>query len=229
VSLAATAVFSYASLLPAGLYSFLWWAGGAGAAGAGITFLELVCLYGYSLSIYIPVSLLWLVQVSWWQWLCVLAGAGLSGAVLFLPLWPAVRHGAARSAPLVMAVVGGLHLLLACGFMLYFFHVPPTAAAGPTNSTVVEPVINIKEGEANATGGKDPIKEVVKKQDEPEDGGREAETKRAIATGESEAGKPVKGEVDVKSGDSIEKVKEETPAENKQADVEENAGKENDT
>ena len=30
-------------------------------------------------------------QVSWWQWLCVLLGAGLSGAVLFTPLWPAVR------------------------------------------------------------------------------------------------------------------------------------------
>ena len=31
VSLAATAVFSYASILPASLYGFLWWAGGAGA------------------------------------------------------------------------------------------------------------------------------------------------------------------------------------------------------
>ena len=29
-------------------------------------------------------------QYSWWQWLCVLAGAGLSGAVLFMPIWPAV-------------------------------------------------------------------------------------------------------------------------------------------
>ena len=31
VSLAATAVFSYASILPASLYGFLWWAGGSGA------------------------------------------------------------------------------------------------------------------------------------------------------------------------------------------------------
>ena len=55
-------VFSYASLLPAGLFGYLWWAG-AGTVGSTITFVELVCLYGYSLTIYIPVSLLWLVPV----------------------------------------------------------------------------------------------------------------------------------------------------------------------
>ena len=55
-------VFSYASLLPAGLYGFLWWAGQSSTAT--ISFLELVCLYGYSLTIYIPVSLLWLIQVT---------------------------------------------------------------------------------------------------------------------------------------------------------------------
>ena len=43
-----------------------------------------------------------------------------------------------------MGIVLCLHLLLACGFMLYFFHVPPTSgAAGPT--TVTEVVT--KEGE----------------------------------------------------------------------------------
>ena len=62
MSTAALVVFSYASLLPAGLFGYLWWAG-AGTVGTTITFVELVCLYGYSLTIYIPVSLLWLVQV----------------------------------------------------------------------------------------------------------------------------------------------------------------------
>ena len=80
----------------------------------------------------------WL-QISWWQWLCVLLGAGLSGVVLFTPIWPAVRHQAARSAAIVMVVIVTLHLLLAVGFMLYFFHVPAAAAAGPHNSTEVAP------------------------------------------------------------------------------------------
>jgi len=148
VSLAAMVVFSYASLLPAGLYGFLWWAGTAGTTTV-ISFLELVCLYGYSLTIYIPVSLLWLVQVSWWQWLCVLAGAGLSGYVLFLPIYPAVRHQTARAALIVMAVIVTLHLLLAVGFMLYFFHVPAVAAGGnikPVNSTVIVPEQRVEPG-----------------------------------------------------------------------------------
>ena len=157
-------VFSYASLLPAGLYGFLWWAGTAGTTTV-ISFLELVCLYGYSLTIYIPVSLLWLVQVSWWQWLCVLAGAGLSGYVLFLPIYPAVRHQTARAALIVMAVIVTLHLLLAVGFMLYFFHVPAVAAGGnikPVNSTVIVPEQRVEPGVVadSQTGGE--IKQEVK-------------------------------------------------------------------
>ena len=62
VTLAATAVFSYAGLVPASLYGFLWWSS-SGLGTATLSFLELVCLYGYSLAIYIPVSLLWLIQV----------------------------------------------------------------------------------------------------------------------------------------------------------------------
>jgi len=153
VSLAATAVFSYASLLPAGLYGFLWYAGGVGvSSGAALSFLELVCLYGYSLSIYIPVSILWLVQVSWWQWLCVLAGAGMSGAVLFMPIWPAVRDGASKMSVLVMAVILGLHLLLACGFMLYFFHVPPTTEGGGSTNTTMA-ALNVVKANEEAMGG----------------------------------------------------------------------------
>jgi hypothetical protein len=140
VSLAATAVFSYAALLPSCLYGFLWWCG-AGAGAVSLSFLELICLYGYSLAIYIPVSLLWLIQNPWWQWLCVLAGAGLSGAVLFIPIWPAVRHNAARSAALVMIVILGLHLVLACGFMLYFFQVAAVSSPANSNSTVAPNVV----------------------------------------------------------------------------------------
>jgi len=169
VTLAATAVFSYAGLVPASLYGFLWWSS-SGAGAATLSFLELVCLYGYSLAIYIPVSLLWLVQVSWWQWLCVLAGAGLSGYVLFLPIWPAVRDQAAKSAVIVMAIVLALHLLLACGFMLYFFHVPAVAAGGGTNTTqavvTVAPAVDEKLMENNKAAEESDTKEAENVKDE---------------------------------------------------------------
>ena len=94
VTLAATAVFSYAGLLPAGLYGFLWWAS-SGAGAATLTFLELVCLYGYSLAIYIPVSILWLIQVQPFIWhrscqvlltVCPTRCPGGSGSVSWLEL-----------------------------------------------------------------------------------------------------------------------------------------------
>jgi len=171
VTLAATAVFSYAGLVPASLYGFLWWSS-SGAGAATLSFLELVCLYGYSLAIYIPVSLLWLIQVSWWQWLCVLAGAGLSGYVLFLPIWPAVRDQAAKSAVIVMAIVLALHLLLACGFMLYFFHVPAVAAGGATTTTQslvtpsAAPALDEKLLEKNEAAVESAIKEAEKVKDD---------------------------------------------------------------
>jgi len=155
VTLAATAVFSYATLLPAGLSGFLWWMG-SGAGAASLTFLELLSLYGYSLAIYVPVSVLWLIQVSWLQWLLVLAGAGLSGAVLFMTVWPAIRDQAAKTAAIVMCVLLALHLLLACGFMLYFFHhgsatndVVPASTIAPSihNDTMVVAAQNVAVAE----------------------------------------------------------------------------------
>jgi len=131
VTLAATAVFSYASLLPACLYGFLWYVG-SGAGAASVSFLELLCLYGYSLAIYVPVSVLWMIQIYWLQWLLVLAGAGLSGAVLMMTVWPVVRDQAAKSSAIVMIFILALHLLLACGFMLYFFHHGGPAAEAHT-------------------------------------------------------------------------------------------------
>jgi len=143
VSLSAMVVFSYASLLPAGLYGYMWWAGAGQVGSATISFVELLSLYGYSLTIYIPVSILWLIQYSWWQWICVLVGAGMSGVVLFTPLWPAVKHHASKSAAIVMVVIVSIHILLAVGFMLYFFHVPASSGIQPgTNVTEVIPEQN---------------------------------------------------------------------------------------
>jgi len=143
VSLSAMVVFSYASLLPAGLYGYMWWAGAGQVGSATISFVELLSLYGYSLTIYIPVSILWLIQYSWWQWICVLVGAGLSGVVLFTPLWPAVKHHASKSAAIVMVVIVSIHILLAVGFMLYFFHVPSSSGIQPSgNVTEVVPENN---------------------------------------------------------------------------------------
>ena len=46
----------YAWLVPIGLWGFLTWRQGAERQTGGYSFLETVCVYGYSLFIYIPTS-----------------------------------------------------------------------------------------------------------------------------------------------------------------------------
>nr|XP_053650744.1 protein YIPF1-like [Cherax quadricarinatus] len=52
VTLAASAIFAYAWLIPIAVWGLLVWRG----SRAKISLLELLCIYGYSLAIFIPVS-----------------------------------------------------------------------------------------------------------------------------------------------------------------------------
>lgn len=54
VTIAATAIFSYAWLVPLGIWGFLLWRNNKILNLVSYTFMEIVCVYGYSLSIYIP-------------------------------------------------------------------------------------------------------------------------------------------------------------------------------
>lgn len=104
---------------------------------AGYSYLEMLCVYGYSLSIYIPISILWLVNISFLQWFFVMIAMVLSGTVLVLTFYPAFKE---EKLSIYGPILGGiflLHGLLAIGFMLYFFHMPSinpsitTTAPGP--------------------------------------------------------------------------------------------------
>ncbi|KAM7346852.1 protein YIPF1 [Cochliomyia hominivorax] len=151
VSVAATCIFVYVNLLPAALWGLFKYSlkpiqEGLETENADYTptLLALMCVYGYSLSIYIPVSILWVIQLSILQWLLVITGALLSGSVLIAVLTPALRNSKI-SLFLIIAILGA-HFLLAAGFMLCFFHVPSngsTPAAAATAAAADQPVINV--------------------------------------------------------------------------------------
>lgn len=84
-------------------------------------------MYGYSLVIYIPVSILWVIQISLLQWLLVISATFMSGSVLLLVLTPALR--VSRGSLMFAVGIIVAHFLLAAGFMLYFFHVPDSTAS----------------------------------------------------------------------------------------------------
>ncbi|KAL0273261.1 UNVERIFIED_CONTAM: hypothetical protein PYX00_005975 [Menopon gallinae] len=133
ISFAATAIFLYAFMVPLALWSFIKWNNKSQSSfQEHLSFLELLCVYGYSLGIYVPVAILWVIQISWFQWILVLLGAALSGFVLLTAVSPAVEG---PKKILVLMIVIGLHFLLAVGFMLYFFHVPVKLSAVISNDT----------------------------------------------------------------------------------------------
>jgi len=54
VTVATSAIFAYWWLMPTLLYGLLWWRNNQ--AGYTYTYNELLCIYGYSLAIYVPIS-----------------------------------------------------------------------------------------------------------------------------------------------------------------------------
>ncbi|XP_071485077.1 protein YIPF1-like [Diadema antillarum] len=142
VTIAAVVIFAYAWIIPTCLYAFLHHRGNQ----AGYTFLELVCLYGYSLTIYIPISMLWMIDYEWLRWVLVLLGLVLSSAVLLLALWPSVKGDDKKFAAIALFLVFAFHAGLAIGFKMYFFH---TAHHGPDPTTTVAPVVHHTTKQAN--------------------------------------------------------------------------------
>lgn len=56
VSIAATVIYAYAWLVPLALWGFLLWRNSKVMSIVSYSFLEIVCVYGYSLFIYIPTA-----------------------------------------------------------------------------------------------------------------------------------------------------------------------------
>jgi protein YIPF1/2 len=84
VTSSAAAIFTYWWLMPTLILLLTRWRN----ITTEMNFLEMLCIYGYSLFIYIPVSIIWLINVHWLQWIVVLVGALLSGNVLLMSFWP---------------------------------------------------------------------------------------------------------------------------------------------
>ncbi|XP_042707369.1 protein YIPF1 isoform X3 [Chrysemys picta bellii] len=141
VSIAATAIYAYAWLVPLALWGFLMWRNSKVMNIVSYSFLEIVCVYGYSLFIYIPTAILWIIPQKAVRWILVMFALCLSGSVLVMTFWPAVRDDNRRIALATMVTVVLLHALLAIGCLAYFFDAPdlnvliPTAAA--QNGTIV--------------------------------------------------------------------------------------------
>ncbi|KAL2097509.1 hypothetical protein ACEWY4_006716 [Coilia grayii] len=121
VTMAATAIYSYAWLVPLALWGFLTWRNSKIVSSVSYSFLEIVCVYGYSLSIYIPAVVLWIIPSEGVRWFSIVAALCLSGSVLVMTFWPTIRDDRPRVAGAIIMTIVALHVLLAVGCKAYFF------------------------------------------------------------------------------------------------------------
>ncbi|XP_008055749.1 protein YIPF2 isoform X2 [Carlito syrichta] len=139
VTVAGIAIYCYAWLVPLALWGFLRWRQGIRERMGPYTFLETVCIYGYSLFVFIPMVVLWLIPVPWLQWIFGALALALSAAGLVFTLWPVVREDTKLVATALLVAVVLLHALLALGCKLYFFQSLPPEHMAPGPQTVSLP------------------------------------------------------------------------------------------
>lgn len=140
VSTSAAAIITYWWLAPTILYFLMRWRFQT-AEAVEFSFLELLSVYGYSLTVFIPTSFFWMIDVSIVQWALVLVAVALSGSVLFSTFWPSLSKDSSKQIALVIAgSVLLLHLLLGLGFMLYFFHNPQVSAGPDVTTTTIKAI-----------------------------------------------------------------------------------------
>ncbi|XP_063698573.1 protein YIPF1 [Culicoides brevitarsis] len=149
LGVAASIIISYVILVPVLLWGIIQWSSkrqevvnetdltdDMEVGSESATLIALICVYGYSLAIYIPVSILWTIQISLFQYVIMITAAVSSGLALIAVLRPSLTSSIYGFG--LTIAVGILHFLLAAGLMMYFFH------GGA--SDVVEPTVPPKSG-----------------------------------------------------------------------------------
>jgi len=138
VTYGAAVIYSYLILLPLLFWGYLLW------ADIKMGLVEVFCIYGYSLLVYIAVAVLCIIPIQWLQWVLVSVGCLISTAFLVLNLWQPLRDKMSYSL-VVLGVVTALQIGLALTFRLYFFQfisapVPPPGQPSATPSPPPPPI-----------------------------------------------------------------------------------------
>ncbi|CAF1149018.1 unnamed protein product [Adineta steineri] len=122
ITLSAILICFYWWLMPTCIYFFFRWH----LQRIEYIFIELLCIYGYSLTIFIPVSILWMIPITWLQWLLTILSSLISGSVLIVAFWPTINADPKRFNAISMLIILFAHLVMAISIMLVFFHISDT-------------------------------------------------------------------------------------------------------
>ncbi|KAF9201667.1 hypothetical protein BGZ49_008112 [Haplosporangium sp. Z 27] len=117
-------IYTYAFLIP-----LLVW-GATKYFGCQPDLLEMLALYGYALTIWIPVSVLSVIPIELARWILLGIGAGFSGVFLIRNMYPVLSRAEGQIAKIILLLVilfhGVLALILKYKFFAYEISSPTT-------------------------------------------------------------------------------------------------------
>ncbi|KAF9920616.1 hypothetical protein FBU30_009537 [Linnemannia zychae] len=126
-------IYTYAFLIP-----LLVW-GATKYFGCQPDLLEMFALYGYALTIWIPVSVLSVIPIELARWILLGIGAGVSGVFLIRNMYPVLQRAEAQIAKIILILVIMFHGVLALILKYKFFAynaapAPPSGGDPPANT-----------------------------------------------------------------------------------------------
>ena len=123
LTLAGSVVYSYVTLLPLLFWLLLRY------YEASKKLVDVICIYGYTLSAFVPISILCVIPNNFLRWLLVLAGGAVSAVFLLsnfhshlADCFPYGEGDAKRKMYLMLGSMSLFHVILLFLFKIYFFH-----------------------------------------------------------------------------------------------------------
>lgn len=108
-------IYSYAFVVPA----MIW--GATKYFGCQPDLLEMLALYGYGLTIWVPVAFLSVAPYNMVRWALILAGGCSSGVFLVRNMYPVLARAEAQTSKAILILVVGLHIILTLILKYKFF------------------------------------------------------------------------------------------------------------
>ncbi|KAF9582003.1 hypothetical protein BGW38_000785 [Lunasporangiospora selenospora] len=113
------AIYTYVFLVPL----IVW--GATKYYGCQPDLLEMLALYGYAMTIWIPVSVLSVIPIDLARWILLGIGAGMSGVFLVRNMYPVLSRAEAKTSKIILMLVIALHAALALCLKYRFFAYRP--------------------------------------------------------------------------------------------------------
>jgi protein YIPF1/2 len=122
LTLAGTVIYAYVTLLPLLVWILLRY------YEASKKLVDVLCIYGYTLAIFVPISIACVIPSEFLRWLLLAIGGGISAIFLLsnfhahlADCFPYGEGDAKRKMTLLLGAMAGFHFVLLVIFKIYFF------------------------------------------------------------------------------------------------------------